>query len=111
MNILYLVPHIPNPTKARSYFQIRGLVEAGHHVTVATLKHRSKDAEHIINLERTGCSVIAIHLPKTQALANSLWAVTHWLPVQARFKWSTALMERIEQFLRENPPDVIHVEH
>jgi glycosyltransferase involved in cell wall biosynthesis len=111
MRVLYLVPHVPNPTKARSHFQIRGLLEAGHHVTVATLERNSKDAEHIYNLKRDGCSVIATRLTRKRALLNTSYAVAHGLPLQARFMWSGYLWKGIQQSLQDDPSDVIHVEH
>lgn len=37
MHIRYLVPHIPDPTKAHSWWQIRGLLDASQRVTVAAL--------------------------------------------------------------------------
>jgi polysaccharide biosynthesis protein PslH len=111
MNILYLVPHVPNPTKARSYFQIRGLLEAGHQIAVATLERSPKDAKHLADLKRIGCSVISSRLIKQQVLLNILWAIVHRLPLQARFMWSPALVTRLEQQLQSSPPDIIHVEH
>lgn len=111
MYILYLVPHVPNPTKVRSHYQIRGLLEAGHHVTVATLERSAKDTEHIEKLRRAGCKVIAAPLPKTQIVLNSLSAIAHGLPLQAKFMASGPLMQSIQDHLRDNPCDVIHVEH
>src|SRR5260221_13987343 len=111
MNIVYLVPHVPNPTKVRSHFQIRGLVEAGHQVTVATLIRSAKDVEYANNLKGTGCSVIAVRLARTQAVINSFMAVARGLPLQARFMWSSALIRDIKRSLRANRPDIIHVEH
>ncbi|MCC7451837.1 MAG: glycosyltransferase [Anaerolineae bacterium] len=111
MNILYLVPHVPNPTKARSHFQIRGLREAGHSITVATLVRSVRDMEHIQQLERAGCSVISARLTRQQAAWNSMRAVLRGLPLQARFMWSQDLWRGIEQALHDNPPDIIHVEH
>jgi polysaccharide biosynthesis protein PslH len=111
MKILYLVPHIPNPTKARSYYQIRGLLDAGHQITVATLERSAKDAEHLEDLKRIGCNVISSRLTRTQILRNALWAVIHRLPLQARFTWLPALVTKLEQHLKIAPPDVIHVEH
>jgi polysaccharide biosynthesis protein PslH len=111
MNILYLVPHVPNPTKARSHFQIRGLLEAGHNVTVVTLERSVRDTEYIDRLRQTGCEVVSAQLTNRQALQNSVSAIFHRLPLQARFLWSTTLKREIEQHLSEHSPDIIHVEH
>ena len=111
MNILYLVPHVPNPTKVRSYFQIRGLLDAGHQVTVATLRRSPEDDKRLSQLQQMGCTIIWEPLSKPMALRNCLPALFSGLPLQARFAWSEALMQKIETHLESNPPDVIHVEH
>jgi polysaccharide biosynthesis protein PslH len=111
MNILYLVPHVPNPTKVRSYFQIRGLLDAGHQVTVATLRRNIDDERHLSRLQQMGCRLIWEPLTKPMALVNILSALRSGLPLQARIMWSEALMRKINTFLQTNTPDIIHVEH
>lgn len=111
MNILYLVPHVPNPTKVRSYFQIRGLLDAGHQVTVATLRQSAEEDKHLSRLQQMGCTTIWEPLTKPMVLLNCFSALLSGLPLQARFAWSEALMRRIEIYVQSNPPDIIHVEH
>src|SRR5215207_4904911 len=111
MKILYLVPHVPNATKVRSYFQIRGLLEAGHEVTVATLRRGPEDGKHISRLQQMGCQVLCVPLTKPMAALNSLSTLPSALPLQAKFMWSEALMRKIESSLQANPPDIVHVEH
>jgi polysaccharide biosynthesis protein PslH len=111
MKILYLVPHVPNATKVRSYFQIRGLLEAGHEMTVATLRRGLEDDKHISRLQQMGCQVLWVPLTKPMAALNSLSTLPSALPLQAKFMWSEALMRKIESSLQSNPPDIIHVEH
>src|SRR5215213_4580751 len=111
MHILYLVPHVPNPTKIRSHFQIRGLVEAGHRVTVVTLNRNSSDTHHIAKLGQSGAKIISIELPKYQSLWNAVKTLPSSLPLQSKFMWSPKLMEKIQDVLRTDSPDIIHVEH
>lgn len=111
MNILYLVPHVPNPTKVRSHFQIRGLLEAGNTVTVATLRRGREDDKHISRLQQMGCQVLWEPLTKSMAAINSFSILPSKLPLQAKFMWSEALMRKIDTHLQSNVPDIIHVEH
>jgi len=111
MNILYLVPHVPNPTKIRSYSHISGLKNAEHQIVVATLQHGAKDAEYISRLEQMGIQVISIQITRQKSLINSLTILPSGHPLQFNFMWSAELMRRIEAQMRSNPPDIIHVEH
>src|SRR5579859_3132981 len=111
MKILYLVPHVPNPTKARSYFQIRGLVNAGHQVTVATPARSAEDSQKINKLRQDGTPVLSAKLTTLRVLQNCLNALVLGLPLQARFAWSPRLMATINEYLQEYRPDIIHVEH
>ncbi len=111
MHILYLVPHVPNPTKIRSHFQIRGLIEDGHRVTVVTLDRSEKDVQYIAKLAQSGMEVISIKLPKYQSIWNALKTLPTRLPLQSRFMWSGKLMKEIREVLKNNPPDIVHVEH
>src|SRR5258708_576247 len=111
MKILYLVPHVPNPTKTRSYFQTRGLAEAGHVVTIATLARSPKDVENIRKLEAEGFQVISAPLGKAQSAVNSLKKLLSRQPLQAAFMRSDILQRKLEEHLSKNSPDVIHVEH
>lgn len=111
MKILYLVPHVPHPTKVRSYLQLRGLVEAGHQVTVATLARTPKDRAQVQRLEAMGIPVLSVSLSRFQMLANAGRAFLRGQPLQARLLWSGALMAQIQQRLLAHPVDMIHVEH
>lgn len=111
MKILYLVPHVPNPTKIRSHFHIQGLLQAGHDVTVATLERSEQDTKHIKRLREQGVAVIAARLTRWQMARNALLAFPSRLPLQATILWSASLMAAITDHLKTHPPDIIHVEH
>ncbi|MCA0456550.1 MAG: glycosyltransferase family 4 protein [Chloroflexi bacterium] len=111
MHILYLVPHVPNPTKIRSHYQILGLIEAGHRVTIATLNRSLTDEKSIAKLHERGLQVIEVKLPKHTSLWNAFTALLQGLPLQAKFMWSSQLMDEILASIKNDPPDMIHVEH
>jgi glycosyltransferase involved in cell wall biosynthesis len=111
MRILYLVPHVPNPTKARSYFHIRGLLDAGHEVTIATIERTASDQQRIQTLRDMGAAVLSAPIRKFDYAFNAVRALALSLPLQATLLWSPDLMRQIESHIQSVPPDVIHVEH
>lgn len=111
MKILYLVPHVPNPTKIRSYMHVNGLLADGHRLTVATLERSPEDARHLDKLRAKGIQVLSAPLPKSGMLVNGLTAFAAGQPLQARLLWSRPLMQLINEHLQTDPPDVIHIEH
>lgn len=111
MRILYLVPHVPNPTKIRAHFHIRGLLEAGHQVTVATLQRNTADVQYVARLRQQGADVISVPLTKGRAIANSFSVLPSRLPLQSAFMAAPEMTQAIQMHLRSSPPDVIHIEH
>ena len=111
MKILYLVPHVPNPTKIRSYMHVNGLLEAGHDLTVVTLERTPQDTRYIEKLRARDVQVISIPIGKLRLLTNILVVLPTRHPLQSRLFWSNQLMNLIENHIRVHPPDVIHVEH
>jgi len=111
VNILYLTPHVPNPTKIRAHFHVRGLREAGHQVTVATVERGADDAQHVQSLRDQGVTVLSAKVGKITMAANALTVLPSRLPLQSQLLWSEALWRTIQSHVRANPPDIIHVEH
>lgn len=111
MKILYLVPHVPNPTKIRSYMHVNGLLEAGHDLTVVTLERTPQDTRYIEKLRARDVRVISVPIGKLRLLTNTLSVLPTRHPLQSRLFWSNHLMNLIENHIRVHPPDVIHVEH
>jgi polysaccharide biosynthesis protein PslH len=111
MKVLYLVPHVPNPTKIRAHFHVRGLREAGHEVTIATLERSADDARHIARLREQGIPVISAKLTKPQLALKAASTLLTVLPLQSKLLWSDSLMSAIHVHLKLDPPDIIHVEH
>jgi len=111
MKILYLVPHIPNPTKARSWYHILGLLDAGHQVTVATLERGAADAARLTRLSESGAGIISARLSRPQMALNALQSLANGRPLQADLLWSETLLRAVIDYVRREQPDIIHVEH
>jgi polysaccharide biosynthesis protein PslH len=113
MNILFLVPYVPNLIRVRPYNLIRHLSEQGHRLTLVTLwtgKSEQKDIQH---LEQICQQVYSARLPVSRSLLNSLLALPTRLPLQANYCWQPSLKKQFQQLFaaQENPFDIVHVEH
>ena len=91
--------------------QVHGLIEAGHRVTVITLSRNATDVQHIAKLKQSGVNVLSVDLPKYQSFWNAFKTLPSRLPLQSQFMWSAKLMGKIQDVLKTDPPDIVHVEH
>jgi sugar transferase (PEP-CTERM/EpsH1 system associated) len=113
MDILYIVPYVPNLIRVRPYNLIRSLTERGHRVTVMTLSNHEE--EDVRNLEGLCHRVYAYDLPTWRSLFNAFTALPTDLPLQASYCWQPELANHsTEFFINGNEKalyDVIHIEH
>ena len=115
MNILYIVPYVPNLIRVRPYNLIRQLGERGHAVTLVTLWISEKEGESLSQLEGLCSRVIAVRLPAWRSLINCLQALPTDAPLQAAYSWDPGLARQaVESAVSSNGKggfDVIQVEH
>lgn len=115
MDILYVVPYVPNLIRVRPYNLIRHLSERGHRLTVLTLWSDEQERASLEDLRHMVHQVQAVHLPAWRSLVNCLIALPSRTPLQAVYSWDAALAEQIGQLTWQgnshSPFDVVHVEH
>ncbi len=112
MQILFVVPYVPNLVRVRPYNLIRTLVAEGHSVTVATLWSHEDECDDIERLIAGGVTkVIAHQLTQTRAIWNGLRAIPSSHPLQANYCWHPGLTTSITKELQTKHYDVVHVEH
>jgi polysaccharide biosynthesis protein PslH len=115
MDILYLVPYVPNLIRVRPYNLIRHLSEQGHRVTVLTLWSTLSEQDDIKKLEQFSQKVFAVPLPVSRSLINSLMALPLRTPIQANYCWQPLLHKMLVELIsgQNGEPvfDVVHVEH
>ena len=115
MDILFLVPYVPNLIRVRPYNLIRHLTKQGHRVTVLTLWTGQVEREDINKLEQVCQQVYAVPLPLSRSLLNSLAALPSRTPLQANYCWQPVLCDRLVELISDNNDkqsfDVVHVEH
>lgn len=112
MNILFVVPYVPNLIRVRPYNLIRALVEKGHAVTVMTLWSSVGEQMDVDRLRTVGARVIAVRLPQWRSLLNALATLPDGAPLQASYCWHPALDREIRAAALDGTTfDVVHVEH
>jgi polysaccharide biosynthesis protein PslH len=111
MKILFLVPHAPGPTKVRSYNQIRGLVNAGHQLTVTAFVRSSEDSTQLERLQSLGVETIGVPLTRRELVTNALLKLPSSQPLQSAIMYSPKFMSRVNEAINTHPPDIVHVEH
>jgi sugar transferase (PEP-CTERM/EpsH1 system associated) len=116
MNILFVVPYVPNLVRVRSYNLIRFLSEHGNRVTVVTLSSTDAEREDITRLGQICQNVHAVHLPRRRSLWNSFKALPTGIPLQSVYSWHPALANEVQAALAQDQNgrpsfDLVHVEH
>ena len=115
MNILFIVPYMPNLVRVRSFNLIRQLAERGNQVTVCTLWTDSNERVDGASLEKySGLELIAVSQSRWRSLWNCLLALPSTVPLQAVFSWQPELADNIEERLKSQDAfkyEVVHVEH
>jgi len=115
MNILFVVPYVPNLVRVRPYNLIRYLSDRGHHVTVLTLWTNEQEREEVKEFSLSCGNIEAVSLPLWRSLWNSLITVPTSKPLQTSYCWQPELAHRL-CILTNNANgqfkfDVVHVEH
>ena len=116
MNILFVVPYVPNLVRVRPYNLIRFLSEHGNRVTVVTLSSTDAEHEDIKRLRQICHDVRVIHMPRSRSFWNSFKALPTGEPLQSVYSWHPALADELQVALAESQNgrplfDVVHVEH
>lgn len=109
MNILFVVPYVPNLIRVRPYNLIRHLTARGHRVTVLTLWTNEQERAEVEALKQHCHDVKALYLPRWRSLLNCLLALPTSTPLQAVYCWEPNLKYQIPN--TKSQFDVVHVEH
>jgi polysaccharide biosynthesis protein PslH len=113
LNILYVVPYVPNLIRVRPYNLVRSLAERGHCVTVAALYSNELERREADELRQAVFDVKAQPLSRLRSLSNALLALPSRSPLQAVYCWTPQFAQMLVDVVRSAEPrfDVIHVEH
>ncbi len=108
MDVLFIVPYVPNLVRTRPYNLIRHLSARGNRVTVLTVWANEQERANLASLQEICHRVYAVPMPLWRSLLNSVLALPSRKPLQSVYSW----MPRFVSQLDLNATfDVIHVEH
>lgn len=113
MNILYIVPYVPDLVRVRPYNLIRNLTALGHHVTVATL-WSSKSEWNALDRLKTDCfEIIAEKINHRESFFSCVSTLPTRKPLQAAYSWQPDLARKLISIIEHTYTrfDVVHVEH
>ena len=108
MNVLFIVPYVPNLVRTRPYNLIRHLAARGNRVTVLTVCANEQEQADLDHLQEICHEVHALPMPLWHSLLNSLLALPSRKPLQSVYSWKPELVAHING---RSPYDVVHVEH
>lgn len=115
MDILFIVPYVPNLIRVRPYNLIRSLSARGHKLTVMTLWSNDEERESLQPLSENCEQLHAVHIQTWRSLWNCLRALPAGEPLQSVYSWEPALAGRIQRLaldsMGKTSYDVVHVEH
>jgi hypothetical protein len=95
MDILFVIPYVPNRIRVRPYNLIRHLTARGHEVTVLTLWSNQQEQADAEALQEHCHRVVALPLPRWRPLWNCLRALPTSTPLQAVYCWQPNLKSPI----------------
>ena len=108
MNVLFIVPYVPNLVRTRPYNLIRHLADRGNRVTVLTIWANEQEQAGLAHLKEICHEVHAIPMPLWHSLLNSALALPNTKkPLQSVYSWNPSLLDAINS----DAYDVVHVEH
>lgn len=111
MKILFIVPYVPNLIRVRPFQLIRALKRQGHDVTLATLWTTEAEKQDLTALETDGISLLTHWLPRARSLWNCVQALPGRPPLQAAYCWQPSFARALQERVRAEAFDVIHIEH
>lgn len=115
MNILFVVPYVPNKIRVRPYNLIRNLTKLGHRITLLSVWTEEAEREDLEHLEDFCDQVKAVHLPAWRSYINCLLALPTRQPLQTVYSWDPTLADEIFEMASStngsSAIDVVHVEH
>jgi len=109
INVLFIVPYVPNLVRVRPFNLIKQLAKRGHEITVATVWTNAQDRADLEELRQYCHQVEAVHLSRWRSYWNCVQALPRTVPMQAVYSWQPDLVTQLAPLVGK--VNVIHVEH
>lgn len=110
MKLLYVVPNVPSPIRARPFNFIRRLSRK-HEVTVLCIASDSADRQFASELSQHCQKVEVVELPIWRSLWNCCVALFSGEALRYAYFYSPKVRRYIEQKVQNQEIDLVHVEH
>ena len=113
MNILFIVPYVPDKVRVRPYNLIRNLTALGHQVSVATLWSNDAEMSAVEQLKSDCHQVFTEQTNRWHAISSCIATLPTSKPLQAAYSWQPKLARQLKSLVNQNNDDfdVVHVEH
>jgi sugar transferase (PEP-CTERM/EpsH1 system associated) len=115
MQILFIVPYVPNPVHVRSFNLIKWLSGRGHQITLATLWTAKEEQKDLQRLAPYCQKILAFPLTKWRSYLNSFLALASPDPLQSAYCWNSKLANGLGSLVKNKDCqaqfDIIHIEH
>lgn len=111
LNILFIVPYVPNLIRVRPFNLIRHLAARGNQITLVTLWSTPQEKADLELLKDYCRQIYAFQLPVWRSYLNSLGAIPRDIPLQAVYCWQPEMARFLDTLVARVQFDVIHVEH
>lgn len=110
MRVLYVVPNVPSPVRARPFNFIR-LLSRNHQISILCLASDNSDRRFVSELSGYCQSLEVIELPRLTSFWNSFLALFSSRVVRYAYFHSARLRHRVNEKIAAHEVDVIHIEH
>jgi polysaccharide biosynthesis protein PslH len=111
MNILMIVPYVPDLVRVRPYQLLRGLAARGNQVTLLTIASTPEESQAAQSLTSERVRVRCFILSKTRSYLNCVSILPSAQPLQAAYCWHPELARQAQTEWKSGKYDAIHVEH
>ena len=112
LRVLFVAPYVPDALRTRPYFFLKNLCRR-HFITLLAPVFGAEDqaAAQRLQPEIPGLEILTFPVNRKKAILNSLSALPRLLPMQSRFCYSAALVEKTRELWNTGRYDIVHVEH
>jgi glycosyltransferase involved in cell wall biosynthesis len=115
MNILFIVPYVPNLIRVRPYNLLRALAAQEHQITLLTIWTDPNELNDIDHLKSFLTNIYAYPLGRWRSFANCFMVLPTREPLQSAYCWQPELKENLFELTANHSDqkcfDIVHVEH
>ena len=110
MRILFVVPNVPSPIRARPFNLIRRLSRS-HEVSVLCIATNEADHRFIAELSRHCHELEIVRLSRWRSVWNCVIALFSGVSLRCAYFYSPVLRDRAKAKIAEERIDIVHAEH